>query len=336
MGALTGAFGALDQLDHLTADSAQDRKNQEAAKQLYRNMANIPWRAASIISLHPWHLNASGVLFNELRLPPAGLPSITVTSGRKIGYSHHVFANWVKNARPNDAGALEFNPVLPIDLALDFIAQHQNFQRQGGLLAYESISTPEVLDPKEPCFIVAMPTGGRPPTLPFVEALEAAHEQQVKFYLKMHSSAEEAWAKPDKRGLHIITPNVRRATRLLREWGYLQQDPEWMKKTARPGPNAPVPIICRACKTESNPGAVKCTACNEVFKPYYAFSNLIIDLQTPGARLALRRLSVEERTALIKEKVFTLDAVEECLGYAVDAVDEETKSTRSKKHQAGS
>lgn len=313
-----GRWGAATEaLTHMHADSQIEQRNQQKIRELYTQMKGMPWKPASVVSLHPWTQHAQGPHFNNLVLNAAPMPEdiqfpkIELDSGRKIGYTQHVFTTWGRNLRPNDAGEIEPSAILPIDLALDFIAQHQNSQKSGGLLCFEGVIPIHEM-PDVQAFVKADPVGGsRGETLPLKEALEFVHDIQVKHYLHLYEVAEEAWADTDRRKHHAITPNVRKATRLLRAWGVLHADPAWLKVSLKHTVNAG-PVICKSCGTEAKPGALKCTngTCTYVFSPFRAFKELVIDLRTPGAGLALRRLEPKQVNQLCFARIFTREEAE--------------------------
>lgn len=306
-------------MDHMRgADSPVEAKNQEKIKRLEQQMVKMPWSSASFVSLHAFGLTNSNPLTHELRIAPAPLAmderfaKITLTSGRKLGYTHHVFSRWVRNLVPNDAGEIEPSAILPIDLALDFMGQYFS-TRPGGIFCYEGADSPESLAPDTIVYVEADRTARtRGLELPLMAGIEYTHDQQVKHYLGWKNDADEAWNSTDSKKRDVIgRSNVVKMTRMLRAWGELSEDPPWLKTPVK-RVNAE-PVICKSCGTESKPGALKCTngTCTYVFHPFKAFSDLVIDLRTPGAGLALRRLQDNQVKQLVRWGRFTKeDAIE--------------------------
>jgi hypothetical protein len=313
-GRMESAQAALD--DARRADSAIEAKNQEKVRRLYDQMQKMPWKPASVISLHAFPLHYANPLANELRLPAAPLgdddrfPHIVLENGRKLGYTHQVFPMWGRNLIPNDAGEIEPTAVLPIDLALDLILQHST-SPIGGILCYEGVEPPtEVLD-REAYYKGDRTGRTRGASLPMTQAIEHVHSIQVEHYLWWHGQAEEAWNGTDEKKRVIISrSNVIPMTKMLRSWGVLSSDPPWLKAPAKR--KVSPPVTCRSCGTESKPGALKCTngSCTYVFHPFKAFADLVIDLGTPGAGLALRRLPENQVAQLIRYGRFTKEDAE--------------------------
>lgn len=300
-----------------SADSAFDAKNQEKLKRLYVQMAKMPWSPASIVSLHAYPLHSQNPLLNELRLMAAPLatderfPKIALKSGRKLGYTHHVFPNWGRNLVPNDAGEIEPSAILPIDLALDFVAQYVG-TNPGGVFCYEGTAAPELCPPETLAYVQGDRSGKtRGLSMPFLDAVEYVHDLQIKHYSWWYGEANEAWNGTDDAKRNIIgRSNVIKMVGMLRAWGELAIDPPWLKSPLKRA--ASTPTICKSCGAESKPGALKCTngSCTYVFHPFKAFADLVIDLDTPGAGLALRRLQTAQVEQLIRWKRFTREEVE--------------------------
>lgn len=309
-------------MDHMRgADSALEAKNQEKTRRVHQQMARMPWNPGSIVSLHAFPLTCSNILLNELRLAAAPLcnddrfPVITLPTGRRLGYTHHVISRYAINMVPNDAGEIEPSSILPLDLALSFLSQYHNIP-QGGVFCYEGSEAPHLLGKDTPCVVQADRSGQTQGTiLPFIEAVTHIHRQQVEYYMNWKGEADEAANGTDEKRRNIIgRSNVVKMVRMLRAWGELGEDPAWMKSPAKR--SSAEPVICKSCGTEAKSGALKCTngTCTYVFDPFAAFKDLVIDLQSPGAGLALRRLDQKHVWQLINWKRFTKEEAEEA-GY---------------------
>lgn len=311
-------------LEHMNpGHSVIDAKNQESVKQLYEQMAKMPWQPASFVSFHAFQLYFSNPLANELRLAAAPLATderfskVVLRSGRKLGYTHHVFSMFARNQVPNDAGQVDVRAILPIDLALDFIGQDSGMNR-GGVVCYEGSDAPEVTlgnAPNTIAYVRGDRTGAtRGLSMSLVDALEYVHELQLKHYLEWHEKAEEAASGTEATRRNVIhRSNVLKMARMLRAWGELSADPVYMKA---PTKSSAEPVFCKSCGKESAPGAMKCTngSCTYVFHPFLAFKDDVIDLDTPGAGLALRRLAPPQVRQLINWKKFTQEEAVEA-GY---------------------
>jgi hypothetical protein len=309
-------------MDHMRgADSAIEAKNQEKIRRLDQQMAKMPWRPASFVSLHAFLLTSSSQLTNELRISPAPLatderfPHIVLPSGRKLGYTQHVFSTYSRNLVPNDAGEIEAYAVLPIDVALGFMGQYYS-TRPGGIFCYEGTEAPERMPLDTLVYVDAdRSSQTRGVSMPLMQAIEFAHDIQVKHYLREKGEADEAWNGTDAKKRDVIgRSNVIKMTRMLRAWGELSEDPAWLKSPIKRSTSEPV--VCKSCGHESKPGALVCVngKCTYVFHPFKAFSELVIDLNREGAGLALRRLQPNQVNQLIRWGRFTQEEAE-AVGY---------------------
>ena len=86
--------------------------------------------------------------------------------------------------------------------------------------------------------------------------------------------------------------------KLLKVWGVIAILPPWVTQVNTAGAKAPE--TCPMCQAEAKPSALRCMNmnCTHIFHPYDAFKRHLIDLDTPGAVLALRRLSKEQLVEL--------------------------------------
>ena len=134
---------------------AEFTQSQKAAvavvREVHQRMRRIQWKQASVTSLHPWSLTArhgstaleikmSGVLIEHNEVTPL----IELSDGRKLAYVQHIYPTYQVATRPTESGDYTASEILPLELACDFIQQHQGAARpdEGGLFAYEGTKTP--------------------------------------------------------------------------------------------------------------------------------------------------------------------------------------------------
>lgn len=309
--------------------SQQARIN--ALLELHEEMNERGFAEASVINLHPFPVYTSGPILRELALERVPLDDqgwknakkITIL-GHEIPYTQHVFTRWepiileqVVGIQGDFLGQVSKKAIMPIALAEDVVKQNNGRETRGGVICYK---------------------GNHPPLFNSntraaeLKLLEEAHQFQLNYYTAKFEEAEAAFSNANSKlnRWKEFTYN-RHATRYLRKLGIITQDPKWLIKTQSVG--APAPQICVSCGAESKPGAIRCTngSCTYVFNPYEAFHKFVIDLDTPGAVLALRRLTEDEIVNLAHAGRFTLEQLEE-IGYVNKA---EKKAKTKDKGKAG-
>lgn len=278
------------------------RKDMQAVREVHDTMRAMPWQKASLVSLHLWPLHAQGYLHHDLRINAAPvttddrLPKLETKNGRKLSFVQHVFPSYIVATKPTESGDQTAYPIMPLDFALDFIRQHQSGQRdEGGLFCYVGTQTP--FENWDAAAYIPQQTVTNSADLTSItvrEALEQAHSRQLEFYLRMFSQAQDSHSASDKRERRNISANQRKIAQVLRAWGVIQQDPPWLVVQKIDG--AP-PRECPVCgKEASSPKALLCRngSCTHIFEPFQAYQDGHIDLDTPGATLALRRLTKDQ------------------------------------------
>lgn len=289
-----------------------------ALAELHAEMSDRGFQEASVINLHPFPVYTSGPILRELVIERVPLDDQGWKRAKKISllghevpYTQHVFTRWepiileqVVGIEGDFMGSVSRKAILPFTLAEDVVKQNNGRETRGGVICYKG-NHPPLVNPST-----------REEEL---KLLEEAHQYQLNYYTAKFEEAEAAFSNSNSKlnRWKEFTYN-RYATRYLRKMGIVAQDPKWLIKTQSVG--APAPQICVSCGAESKPGAIRCTngSCTYVFNPFEAFNKYVIDLETPGAILALRRLNEEEIVKLAHAGRFTLEQLEE-VGYAKKA-----------------
>lgn len=134
------------------AEFTQSQRNAvQAVREVHERMRRIQWKQASVVTLQPWHLHAQGTWHRDLRIPgvpaefSAEAPFVELSGGRKLNYVQHIYPSYQVPLRPTESGDYTASEILPLELACDFIMQHQGGgvrPDEGGLFCYEGTKTP--------------------------------------------------------------------------------------------------------------------------------------------------------------------------------------------------
>jgi hypothetical protein len=260
------------------------------------------WTPASLISLHPFSWPVTGPVHQvDIRIPAVALdkdvwlaaPKLRLRSGLEIPYAHYVFTQWKPMQMKYLQGQLDFEEVndsghiWPIEQAEDAIKQNDLGANRGGVFAYEGTHLPLSLREKY---------------TEELDKLEASHAVQMNYYQQWYEKAQDAYMGRNTTNSWkdlIGKGKYHRwiATYFLRI-GKIRELPAWCEEMSSPGNQA---HKCDQCQQNVERDAPICRHCNRVLKPYEAFSRLMIDADTPGAKLCAKRLKPEELQSLIDD-----------------------------------
>jgi hypothetical protein len=290
-------------------------KELSGIARLRMRMRNTRWDQITLVNLHPWSLCATGAIHTDMRinaaLPPTNEESIRLATseGRKLSYASHLFTDYKIVNVPNESGDQTYEEVLPVSLALDYMYQHNNSMRNrvGGLFCYSGTLPPYQLldDGADVKAWLPGDFGQSPDTVTSIglqEAIDGAHRAQLAYYSQRMDAidviyANELRGKRPGQSRSEIGPNDRKMCEMLKFWGVIQKWPGWYtpkNMAAQP------PRECPQCGHEAKASAMKCTngQCTHIFEPYEAYKAMLIDVDTPGAKLALRRLTKDQLVEL--------------------------------------
>lgn len=272
-------------------------------QELVHDMNERGWEQASVINLHPFSLYPNGPVHKEKKIPGIPLdeiewgahPSVELASGSIIPYTHHIIANWepmvletVTGIEGSFSASIKSKASLPFDLAGDILHQNNSPTARGGVVIYKGSHRPFE----------------NPKTLKHEqEMFEEAHTRQLGYYDALYSAADRAHMKQNDAEWREITMYHRWATRYLVRIGRLADMPKWYTEILKPG-GGKTSQVC-VCGARPSLQAVICKDCNRVLDPFAAFDQYVIDLETPGAKLVLRRLTPAQLKELVKLGRFT-------------------------------
>ncbi len=286
---------------------------ERARFDLYRttwdDLAERGWNPATLINLHPFTLYGNGVLLRELRIPGVArdpeqwkkVKKLKLRSGIEVPYVKYVFRDpavtvleQVQGPENASVGQNSAKVTLPKAFVEDIFQQNNNPEPRGGVWGYLGDHDP-LSDPKSDEYDKEF------------SRFETAHAQQIMFYQMLVDRADRAYAENNKYKMSEITDYNRWAARYLRNMGLLSADPKWLNVQIKVGPAVTQHCVCGA---EVSSQAVICKECNHVLLPFRAFDEHVIDLESNGARLVLRRMSVEEIARLVEAERFTVAELE--------------------------
>lgn len=296
------------------------RLNKYKAK--WVELVESGWKTASVINLAPWQLYCSGVLAPVRELKIACVPreqeswdkapKLKLANGAEIPFVKHSFLTpevtileQVIGYEGSYTGSTDVQVTQPIQFARDVYQQNNTPVVRGGIFFYYGAHDP--LSEKD--------TAEKERNL-----LEEAHAQLIMYCNRLLDEGNSAYAENNKEKIREIQKYHRWGVRYLRLLGLLPDDPKWLHQVVKVG--KPVTQHCDQCGAEVSSDAVVCVKCNRVLKPFEAFKNYVIDLETPGARLVLKRMSSEQIAELVEGDFFTMEELE---ALSVDMKEKATK-----------
>jgi len=268
------------------------------------------WKNATVVNLAPWQLYCSGVLapIRELRIPHVPrdkeiwdkASKITLSNGAEIPFRSHLFdrpevtiLEQVHGFEGSFSGSTSSQVTMPLRFAADVVQQNNTPVCRGGVFFYVGghalLSNPETAEAER-------------------EQLEQAHAELIMYCNQLLEEGNAAYAEKNRNKISEIQKYHRWAVRYLRLLGLLPEDPEWLTQSVKIG--KPVTQHCDQCGSEVLAEAARCLKCNYILKPFVAFDKLMIDLETPGAKLVLRRMTHEEIAKLIENGRFLIEDLE--------------------------
>jgi hypothetical protein len=291
---------------------------EEARVNLYREkwaeLSETGWKPATIINLAPWQIYCSGVLapIRELRISNVPreqeawdrAPKLRLNSGAEVPFVKHVFEypdvtilEQVHGFEGSFAGSTGVRTTMPIQFAQDVFQQNNTPTQRGGLFYYLGTHDP-------------LKHGDKELHAKEMQQVETSFAQLVTYCNQMLEEGNAAHAENNIHKIREIQKYHRWAVRYLRLLGILGEDPKWITKAVKVG--APITQHC-VCGKEAPAEAVVCKDCNRILNPVQAFEQFVIDLQSPGVRLVLKRMDAKELQGLIEKQIFTLAEVREVL-----------------------
>jgi len=282
------------------------------------------WQPASVISLHPFHWPVTGPIHQaDIRIPAVPLSEdhwnnaakLKLSNGLHIPFTQYVFTMWRPSQRKYLVGQLDYEEVnesshiWPIEQAEDAVHQNNLGADRGGVFCYEGahipLANPETRDMER-------------------ERLEAAHASQMLYYETMYNRFSDAYTSRQTtnswRDLVGKGKYHRWIAQYLYRIGRLKSLPAWYEEMVEPGRKANEK--CDQCQQNVEPGSVICRHCNRVLRPFDAFAKLMIDDETPGAKLVAKRCNLNELKVLVKGNILT---EEKLIAWGIELPDSKKK-----------
>lgn len=289
--------------------TAGQQKLREGYNRLKAEADRRGFSPASVINMHAFSWPVTGPVYpTNIDMQPVPLskehwitaPKVKLPNGLEVPYTQYVFTEWKPLQQKYLIGQLDFEEVndsghiWPIDQALDAVGQNSLSADRGGVICYEGAHRPcvpsQTADAELKNFAAAHAT--------LMRYYESQHEKYLDAYASRQST--NSWKDLAGKGKYH-----RWIAMYLRNIGRIADLPVYCQDYA--APNALKAAKCDQCQQNVEDGAIICRHCARVLNPFLAFQKLMIDAETPGARLAAKRLTVEEIKLLAKKEIFSDD-----------------------------
>jgi len=288
------------------------------------------WSPASLINLHPFQWPVTGPVHQvDIRIPAVPLdkdvwlaaPKLKLASGLEIPYTQYIFGQWKPLQQKYLMGQIDFEEVndsghiWPLEQAEDAVKQNSLSGDRGGVFCYEGIHQPSNKE---------------------MSLVEEAHRAQMAYYRDWYDKANDAYRSINSttswRDLVGKGKYHRWIAKYLFLIGSIKDLPTWYQEMSQVGGKAH--RKCGACGHNLEPEAVICSpkTCGWVANPYRAFAELLIDADTPGAKLAAKRLSEDEIEKLIAAGHLT---EQNFVDWGFAAADESSSPRAARKKSSG-
>lgn len=269
------------------------------------------YKPASLINLQPFVVTAQGVLLHEPKIPGVSLVDefwdaslkLKLSNGLEIPFQQHVIANPEFTVGSYTVGGeLDASEMMgsetwwPISLAQDIVEQQNRMEQRGGVFAYEGNHLPMM------------------GTIPHIESgqnqfgvvltchcnacvqkkADEAYDIAIKFHTTMFNYAQDNMTSGESKDKKRVKPMHKWCTEYLLKVGVLKQRPSWLLEVGKfVAESTEKPLLCD-CGTTALPKAYFCGRCNRIVRPFEAYRDGKIELDTPGAEVALRQCSKDQ------------------------------------------
>lgn len=271
-------------------------------------------RPATVVSMLPFSLNVSGPIYpTDVRIPGVPLAKESWEKaakmkirGTEVPYVLSVFNQWKPLQQKYVTGQIEGDfeeindsgIIWPIEQAEDAVRQNSNGADRGGVFCYEGIHYP--LKKQEALAVEQFAADTAYDTL--MRYCTGYYEKVSDGYMSRQTTS--TWRDLVGKGKYH-----RWIAQYLFNVGAIRELPEWYQEIAMAGGKHQPK--CDQCKQNVEPDAPICRHCHRVLNPFEAFAKLMIDADTPGAKLAAKRLKDNELKVLMESGVLEQEWLEQ-------------------------
>jgi hypothetical protein len=259
-----------------------DPDTQRRLNELRQRMRTSPPKPATVINLHPWSLTfgSNSIFLRGITIPACepGMP-----------YAYHHIRGYRADKYPREDGTSDFVPIMPIELAAQFVREFSTKETYGGgVIIYEGESHPDKIDLVETYdpigrlnvtqkHVTEYDEENRPVTVvaevPIKRKLASIIDEQRKarnaFYFASVQKADHDYKLPDGRGKWLITPNHQSMAQMLFAEGVIPVVPEWnLSSRLEQGLSE---NNCPACGNSPREGSFKCASCGHILNAFAAY-----------------------------------------------------------------
>lgn len=266
-----------------------DSDSQNNLNELARQMRATPPKPATVINLHPWPLSF-GAANRFLR-------GITVPACEPgMSYAYHHIRGYRRDWEYNENGTLRFKPILPIELAGQFVREFSNKDSYGGgVIIYEGEGNPEkvemveVYDPIGRVQTISKPVivydeenrpvqemGEIPIRRKLLDLLAEARNSRNIFYMDRVQRADRDYRLPDGKGKWLINDTHKLMAEMLFAEGLITAVPEW--NLASRFEQGLSETNCKSCGSPTKTGSYKCS-CGNILSPLAAYLDYAIEFE---------------------------------------------------------
>lgn len=268
---------------------------------LRAQMRSNPAKPATIVNLHPWPLTFGAInpLMRGITIPACAPAQ---------AFAHAYIRVWRHDKYLNENGSYNYRPILPIQIAAEFVREFSNRDNDGGgVIIFEGDTNPdkvkevELYDPMGRPMTTPHRTfdedeeGNRVPVTAFLpvkgdfqKVLREAIAVRNQVYLRKVQQADHDYNLPDGRGRRNIHDKHLLMAEVLFADGLISSMPKWNLTTRLE--DGFEEGNCPACGTPKRQKAFKCGSCGHVLDPLEAYRNGAIEY----GHLSMEMLTVDE------------------------------------------
>ena len=261
-----------------------DQESAQALRELEQQMRATPPKPATVVNLHPWPLNfgATNRFLRGINIPAC-------EPGMPYAYAH--IRGYRRDWEYNENGTLKFKPILPIQLAAEFVREFSNKDTYGGgVIIFPGDANPEKMLDKD---VETYDPIGRlitkdEPTIEYddenhahpammavpvrrklAELIAEQRTQRNRVYLNRVRKADQDYKLPNGKGAWLITPVHQLMAEMLFAEHEIPAVPDWNLSSRLEQGLAE--NSCPACGGDPRQGSFKCSSCGHILNAFKAY-----------------------------------------------------------------